>query len=268
MFLPEKTTNMNYRYSTLFATALLMHVVAAQYCTPTFPNGCFSWQNQQVTVADLDWITDGVCEDGDRTELVATMVAGEPTPMSVRSGTWTGCAVWIDLNNDLEFSDAENMHYEYVGGDPDYTYNFTITIPMFLPAGQYRMRVIAGWGSDGFLSTNTNGFGPCGDYQYGNYNDFTILVEASTGISSIGDGEHDLKAWPNPITDFTTIEADASDHIQRINVWNSDGRLVREIPFSLPMQRVTVDLSDLPAGLYHLNCVTDHGTRIIRRVKL
>ena len=259
-------TIMKHHSSTLFVLHLLINTASAQYCTPTFLNGCFSWQNQQVTIGGLNWTTDGVCDDGDRTDQIATVTAGETVPMSVISGNWTGCAVWVDLDNNGDFSEAENLHYEYVGGDPGYTYDFMITIPTSTDPGQYRMRVIAGLGSDGFLSTNTNGYGPCGEYQYGNYNDFTLNVIGPVGMASIDDQLTDVSAWPNPVIDVVTIRTANSDQLQQIDIWSSDGRMIRQIT-SFPIDQISVDLSELPTGVYHLSCWTENGTRIIPVLK-
>lgn len=261
------TTTMKHRYSVLCLTLVMLQAASAQYCTPTFLNGCFSWQNQQVSIADLNWTTDGVCENGDVTDQMATVTAGATVPMSVTSGNWTGCAVWVDLDNNGDFSEAENMHYEYVGGDPGYTYDFTITIPASTPTSQYRMRVIAGWGSDGFLSTNTNGYGPCGEYQYGNYNDFTLNVIGTVGIALIDELGSELMAWPNPVIDVVTLNTSSHDRIEQIDIWSSDGKLMRRFT-STSIGQMTLDLSDLTAGVYHLGCITEHGTRLVRILKL
>ena len=101
------------------------------------------------------------------------------------AGVWCGAAVWVDFDNSYSFEDTENLYYIYVGGDPSYTYDFTIPVPAGTPTGSYRLRVVTPWGSDGFLSSNTNGYGPCGDYQYGNFIDFTLNVIGATGIDQL-----------------------------------------------------------------------------------
>ncbi|MBK9765222.1 MAG: hypothetical protein IPO87_18275 [Flavobacteriales bacterium] len=56
------------------------------------------------------------------------------------------------------------------------------------------MRIISPWGSDGVASTN--GFGPCGEYQYGNFDDFTATVTAPIGIGE--NNATSLVVGPNP----------------------------------------------------------------------
>ncbi|MBX7130634.1 MAG: hypothetical protein K1X58_15040, partial [Flavobacteriales bacterium] len=74
-------------------------IVQAQYCSPTFANGCFNWYNQQVTIGDIDLpIGSAECGTSDHTALSTVMEPGVAEPMTVISGVWTGCAVWVDLN--------------------------------------------------------------------------------------------------------------------------------------------------------------------------
>jgi len=167
------------------------NVNAQTYCTPTFANGCFNWANQTINVNTLSWslgFTD--CSISDYTSMSTTLTAGTGYTMSVYSGYFTGCSVWVDWNNDGNFDEAgENMFHSYEApASGYYTYTFTLTPPCATPTGSYRMRVIAGWGTDGYgpglssasyTSCGCNGYGSCGGYQYGNYDDFTINV---TGI--------------------------------------------------------------------------------------
>lgn len=247
---------MKERYTTPAFALLLTLAAQAQYCEPSFQFGCTSWQNQSVVIYGINWDTDFNCWDGDRTELTATVQAGVPTDMSVTSGNWTGCAVWVDLNNDQTFTNDENLFYQYVGGDPSYTYNFTITVPANTAPGVYRMRVVAPWGSDGYSDTNTNGYGACGSYQYGNFNDFQLAVESASGVAE-GALAPALRVSPNPVQDVLTIAA--SSVIQHIAVWSADGRLVLEHADAAPGAVRSLDLGALPAGTYHLRCRTGVG---------
>jgi hypothetical protein len=242
-----------------FASALLFTLSAqSQYCEPTFLFGCTSWQNQAVVINGIDWATDFNCFTSDHTELTATVQAGVPTSMSVTSGVWTGCAVWVDLNNDQEFTDDENLYYQYVGGDPYYVYDFSITVPANTLAGTYRMRVVAPWGSDGFLDSNTNGYGPCGAYQYGNFNDFLLSVESTSSVAE-RTAPTALELAPNPVADVLTITAASA--IQQLTVFGADGRMViDQVDGAAGLVR-TLDLGALPAGIYQLWCLTADGVQ-------
>ena len=78
----------------------------AQYCSPTFGYGCFSWSNLAVHLDSINWTLDSYfCELFDYTSLSTTVIAGSTHPMQVTNANWCGCAVWIDLNQD--FADSQ-----------------------------------------------------------------------------------------------------------------------------------------------------------------
>ena len=166
----------------LLAGNIMPNRASAQtYCVPIFINGCNGfnpWHNNSITLNTLSW-TVGTCTTYDYTSMSTTLNAGVPYPMSVSSGVYTGCTVWVDLNNNGSFEDpGECLFYNYTAGPGGYeTYNFNLTIPPCTPTGSYRMRVLAGWGTDGY-DVSTNGYGSCGtiSYMYGNFDDFTLNV--------------------------------------------------------------------------------------------
>ena len=258
---------MNKRYALLLPVLFAAFASTAQYCSPTFPNGCFSWSNLSISLGTLNW-NNTDCTISDYTGLSTTVTAGVPTPMTVVNGTWTGCAVWVDLDNDGTFQDSENLHYEYVGGSPSYTYSFNITVPANTPSGVYRMRVIAPWGSDGFLTTNTNGYGPCGAYQYGNFNDFTLNVSGTTAVAEASAGATaPVLLSANPTNGLVALQASAAAPLQRVIVRSMDGRVVQDQAFAANMDRVQLDLSAVAEGAYVIECISGAGSSSLRVVK-
>jgi GEVED domain/PKD domain len=170
----------------LMLLAFFANTASAQYCSPTFTNGCFSWRNQNIVVGSINWALGSTsCNTSDYTGLSTTVTAGETLPMTVTNGNWCGAGVWVDFNSDFAFDDSENLYHSYQGASTA-TYNFNITIPANVAAGSYRMRVIAGWGTDTFDSASTNGHGACGSYQYGSFQDFTLQVVAPQLCGSAG----------------------------------------------------------------------------------
>ncbi len=251
---------MHHRYATL---ALLLGALnaSAQYCSPSFVNGCFSWQNQSLTLGTINWTAGSDCFTSDFTNLSTALTPGVPEPMTVTSGNWTGCAVWVDLDNNGAFEDTENLYYSYVGGSPSYTYSFSITLPANTPAGNYRMRVIAPWGSDGFLDTNTNGYGPCGAFQYGNFNDFTVVV----GSTSVGAARRSNEPvlFPNPCTDRITVQWPDAD-LEQMTLLGPDGRIITLLPVVNGAPLRTLDVSGLAAGTY---AIAGTGRSSVRSVR-
>ncbi|MFN0031327.1 MAG: T9SS type A sorting domain-containing protein [Flavobacteriales bacterium] len=238
----------------------------AQPCSPTFDLGCSLWNVHDVIVGTfyLD-LTASDCTTSDYTNSIANVEAGTATDMSVTTGVWCGATVWADLDNSGSFENAENLYYMYVGADPAYTYNFSITIPADTPEGTYLMRVLAGWGTDGFDNTSANGYGPCGSYQYGNFVDFTLNVTAGQNIVE-ADARPSLTANPIPATDELTVSTTSgADGNAVLVLCDMAGRII--LRSSMQAATTTLDLSMLPEGTYLLTHSSAAGTETIRVMK-
>lgn len=232
----------------------------AQYCEPTFSNGCGLWNNQTIVIGDIDWTLDLTdCAISDYTDLSTEITPGVPTPMLVTNGHWCGCAVWVDLNHNSAFEANENLFYNYTGGDPSYDYNFDLTLPAGTPVGSYRMRVIAGWGSDG-VTVGNNGYGPCGTYMYGNFDDFTLEVAASGVQQPVATT---LIVGPNPTSGQVIINAP----VDRIRISALDGRDLGEVRGVREGNATIIDLGAYTDGAYLLSCFTGTVRRTVRVVK-
>lgn len=251
-------------HSTLLAILCTPLIISAQYCSPSFINGCFLWNTQSVQIGTLDWSIGGEdCSQFDHTATSTAIVAGEATAMTVVSGVWCGCAVWVDLDNNGSFEDLENLYTIYTGGDPSYTYSFDLTIPEGTLPGAHRMRIISPWGSDG-TTVGENGFGPCGSYQYGNFTDFTLDVSLPTTVAENPGSEGGLHAGPNPTSGPITFRWPAFTAEDHVVLQSTDGRVVREWTGAGTLE---ADLSDLPAGLYLVRPTGNGNGSPVRLVK-
>lgn len=246
----QTTFVMKKRYATVSLSVVLALIAQAQdYCSPSFASGCFSWANQTIEIGSLSWVSED-CTVSDHTAQSTAITAGEPTQMIVTSGNWTGCAVWVDLNDNMVFDDAEDLYHAYVGGTPGYTYDFEITIPANTPTGSYRMRVIAGWGSNG-VSPGPNGFGPCGDYQYGNFDDFTLDVSGVNAVAELATPVFTLA--PNPTADRLFVRTRSLGQTASVRMIDARGREV----LRAPVQTDGLDVSALAAGVYTVEVLMD-----------
>ncbi|MBL0129585.1 MAG: T9SS type A sorting domain-containing protein [Flavobacteriales bacterium] len=245
----------------LLSCSLALTGSAQSYCSPTFANGCFDWHSIEIIAGSINW-TPGAddCTVSDYTSLSTTVVAGSAISMHVTNGVWCGCAVWIDLDNSYSFEDGENLYYNYVGGSPSYQYDFGVTIPNGTPTGSYRMRIVSPWGSDGFQTSNGNGFGSCGSFQYGNYNDFTVNVNGSLGVE---DAAHEVFTLsPNPTSAGITISGVGP--LGRITVMDVQGRVVEQ--HQVQSDRSVIDASAWTSGVYMIRVSNAEGTRMERLV--
>jgi hypothetical protein len=236
------------------------NTASAQYCSPSFSNGCFSWRNQAITLDAINWTIGANCSDFDFTTDTAYLDAGVPYPMSVTNGDWCGCGVWIDLNNDFAFDTTENLFHLY---SPNATnnYNFNITVSGNVLTGVYRMRAIAAWGSDTY-TVSTNGYGPCGSFQYGNFNDFTVNVtNLSTEIEKNNSGNVIvISVNPNPIIDEIKVSIPFMIGTAETKIFNSLGEKVIEKIFSAH-EKIIVDARTLSGGIYFLTVTDKAGNK-------
>jgi GEVED domain/Secretion system C-terminal sorting domain/Fibronectin type III domain len=159
-------------------------------CSPTFVSGCSSWKTLSIVAGTINWTAPSSCTTSNFTTTSTTVASGGTLPMTVVNGDWCGCSVWADFNNNFLMDANENLYSSYASV-ASATYNFSITIPGSVPNGTYTMRVLSTWGADG-TSPGANGSGGCGAYQYGNFQDFSLIVgtptpcNAPTGLTVTG----------------------------------------------------------------------------------
>ena len=63
--------------------------------------------------------------------------------------------------------------------------------------------------------------------------------------------------YPNPFTDYTTIELSDAFQIQRIDLIDINGRTVRTID-NINSNSVTIHRENLPSGIYFIRIQSDH----------
>lgn len=172
----------------LFNTFLLFFStisMAQTYCSPSFTSGCVF--NNYISYVNVGGLTNSAtgCTVSNYTSLTANITSGVPTPMTVTCAGWDGIAVWIDLNNDGDFTDPSELLYNhYQALTPPITYNFNITVPPGTLGGSHRMRIMCGNGGSASGTPD-----PCKTIAYGNFHDYTVIIPPSlpndAGISNI-----------------------------------------------------------------------------------
>ena len=165
-------------------------------------------------------------------------------------------AVWIDYNNDSDFSDAgEQVGYVLVG--TGWSNVFTFTVPTTAVSSAVRMRVRISYSTDGAIV-------PCGQSTYGEVEDYTVNITTS-GASLL---ENDLSAitiYPNPSSDILNIDLSAAnEEIQSIFLVDITGKLIQTIDVH-ENALLKLNLSSFASGLYYIKISSATNT-VVRQV--
>jgi hypothetical protein len=165
-------------------------------------------------------------------------------------------AVWIDYNNDSDFSDAgEQVGYVLVG--TGWSNVFTFTVPTSAVSSAVRMRVRISYSTDGAIV-------PCGQSTYGEVEDYTVNITTS-GASLL---ENDLSAitiYPNPSSDILNIDlSSANEEVKSISIVDITGKLIQTIDV-LENANISLNVSSLASGLYHVK-ISSASNSIVRQI--
>jgi hypothetical protein len=198
--------------------------------------------------------------------MSADLTTGWPHYLSVTNEDWCGCAVWIDLNSDFNFDASENFFSNYQANVTN-TYNVVLTIPNGTPVGSYRMRIISPWGSDGFTNPPcTNGCGPCGSYDYGGFQDFTINITGPQGIEDVNSNPRYINASLN--RESNQIAVSVRDFKQGTGVLSLTDATGKNIETrNITNEKELMDASLLPAGIYLLSYFDGTRRQVVKLVK-
>ncbi len=150
--------------------------VAPAYCDAA--GGTCDEYISNVTVGSINNSSD--CNNyGDYTALSTSMNIGTAYPITVANGypyTADQCGIWVDWNHDADFFDANEtiVVSGTPGGGP---YSGSITPPASAVAGATRLRA---------RITYTGAVSPCGTTQYGEVEDYTVVVVPSSNPLQMG----------------------------------------------------------------------------------
>ena len=166
-------------------------------------------------------------------------------------------AAWIDFNNNNSFNDpGEQVAYVLVAAGWSNVFNFTV--PTTATTGNVRMRVRISYSPDGAID-------PCGQSTYGEVEDYTINITASSGLA-----ENPLDAvsvYPNPteselFVDMKNIDTD----VTRIEILDLSGKVLQVVPANQG-SIMKLNTSNLAQGMYQIRILSDEYAVTKRFVK-
>ncbi len=172
--------------------------------------------------------------------------------------------VWIDYNNDGDFlGEGELVLSE---GSKDVV-NGTITIPDDAVYGNTRMRIMMQRGETPE---------PCEDISFGEIEDYSInvkpIIVGIDGKSFVRSPNPELRVYPNPTSGMVTLSINPENEtVLNMDLVNSAGQVVKQKQYNTNGVEFTqsIDLSDLPNGMYFVVLRTERGmvsqARVIKK---
>jgi len=163
-------------------------------------------------------------------------------------------AIWIDYNNDQDFTDAgEQVGYVLVAAGWSNVFNFTV--PSTATVGTTRMRVRISYSLDGAIT-------PCGNASYGETEDYRINITATSGLDALM--ELQVPMYPNPTANEVSIDLkDIHDITTRVSVKDLFGKVLYEN--LQPESLLNIPMASHAKGLYHVVIETTQG-RIVKNL--
>jgi len=275
-----------------FTITVLPEVTATEYCESA---GNAPWQEQiiNVTFADIN-NNSGKDGYGNFTNLIANVVENSTYPIrilprfSYRQYN-TYYRVWIDLNQDFDFTDAGELVYEVFrpagpSGTEVAPLVGTINIPVGAVSGNTRMRVSMKRGAYAE---------PCEEFERGEVEDYTISIigsqpgESLTGTDHppldngnqaaeerneqtviLGNAEKLFKVYPNPVKDFLNIDLTAYENeALYLEIYDALGQLILSNELDETAARLRfITVSGMTPGLYLVTVLDSNGQRATRQV--
>lgn len=226
------------------------------YCGSNGNDASYEW----IDYVSLNNMTRTSGNDGgyyDATASVANVAAGSTNTMYVsagfRSSSYTEYwKVWIDLNQDGDFTDANEL---LVNGSSSSSANLsaTLNIPATALLGVTRMRV-----SMKYNSAQTT----CESFAYGEVEDYTVNIGSAASIAGfttdisdshpLGDElpKNLYTIYPNPTKDLLNLYmTEKSEHF-KVQVLDLSGKLIFKHTFD--NQKMSINVASLAAGVYFI----------------
>lgn len=155
-------------------------------------------------------------------------------------------AVFIDWNNDGDFSDANETAFTKAASTTT-PVSGSITVPANAPyLGNVRMRV----------SMQYNALPPaCGNFTYGQVEDYTLNVKDK--ILAVSDMNNNTTAiYPNPVKDFITVQSKVSGEVS-YKIFSTTGQVVGK---GISADK-KINAEKLPVGNYIIELIDKDGSK-------
>lgn len=200
-------------------------VTPATACTPTIsnPSNNFNAGPRDIVFNDLNTTSSGYNGDGNQVYLnkvclqQANLTAGTAYNLSVQTGTAPEkVRVYIDYNNDGDFSDAGELIFTHDGTTFNEVHSTTYTVPTtgITTCATLRMRVVSDRATVASVTA-------CGPFTYGQAEDYSVYVRPAPSSATVA-----LTSGTNPScsgTPLTFTATAASGTTSPVFTWFVNG---------------------------------------------
>ena len=218
------------------------------YCGSQGSNASYEWI-QRVQIGSINNNSGANGGYGDYTSQSTSLNSGSNS-ITITPG-WSGSsyreayAVWIDYNQDGDFSDSGEKVYSR-SRTRNSSVSGSFTVPSTAKTGATRMRVS--------MKYNANP-SPCETFSYGEVEDYTVNIGGGTRMATKVENTN-LSLYPNPSSGETTIRftVEGEEQGMSLRIFDMAGRAVYQhaIPQVKGTYEEKIDVSKLEKGLYHI----------------
>lgn len=242
------------------------------YCAATASHACATGDEYIANVTLNTINNNSLCgQYSNFTAQTTTLVRGQQYTVSVSSAILGSAnvaylnnqiAVWIDFNNNQTFELSERLGLTTVAQNTAFPIQYIFTVPVGASLGNVRMRVRLNYQPD------DGNIDPCGTFQWGETEDYTINIVNSGGGSGVGieDETTDaLSIYPNPSTGEFFIDATQLGLENfSLQVFDIQGALLHQEDFNASDVK-SLDLSRLAKGVYNIRLISGDYV-VVKRV--
>jgi hypothetical protein len=257
----------------IFAVAVLNTVANAQ-CSTTFQttSNCSYDHINTFTLGGVASVgndnTYGVCNSNGYYQFanpLRTLKIGSTITWSatVANGhDYDGIGIWIDLNNDNEYSSSEFVSASSPSTPNTFSPSGSFVMPTGVTGTILSMRVRSTYA---YVPTAgqacTNGIGNGGNAGYGETEDYFVMLSSSLNTPTFN--ELVYKIYPNPSNSIFTIEIDKNALIE---VYDLVGKQI--VTKNIFTGTNTLDISSYENGVYFAKITnTDNQTQTVKLIK-
>lgn len=176
------------------------------------------------------------------------------------AGAYTGdeIAAWIDYNNNNVFDEpSERIAYVIVGTGWSNQFNFTV--PVGTTTGAKRLRVRISYSEDGAIT-------PCGTSPFGEVEDYTVNIVASTASIFENNPLNAISVYPNPTSDLLFVDLSEISDETVMELYDITGKLLQKSTVISGGMK-TLSLQSFSPGIYQLRLINKGAETIQRIVK-